>query len=156
MSDETPEPREPAKSEPAKQPKAKKAAGKSATAKKAAKDKGAKGKKSAGKKGQPEATSQGPSVAHHPRAGSHVRRAKGWGGLAGFAIAGYLSLQAGVPTYDIGIRALVAGAAGYLLAWACSITVWKHLVLAELRVAAERRAPEPADGPRSGDGKPAS
>ncbi|MFZ0973288.1 MAG: hypothetical protein WAN22_13745 [Solirubrobacteraceae bacterium] len=79
-----------------------------------------------------------PSVANHPRARYQVRRAKGWGGIAGFAIAAYLGYKAGVPTFDVGLRALVAGIVGYMLAWMCAVTVWRHLVLAELRAAVER------------------
>jgi hypothetical protein len=147
MSDQRTEPAEADEGKQAKQPKGKQVKpdkSKQAKAKKAAKD--TKGKKSAGKQApMAEATSSGPSVAGHPRAGSHVRQAKGWGGLVGFAIAAYLSVQAGVPTYEVGIRALAAGAAGYLLAWTCSVTVWRHLVLAELRVAADRRKAERSD-----------
>jgi hypothetical protein len=99
-----------------------------------------KGKKD--KKGKNAST--GPSVASHPRASYQVRRAKGWGGLAGFAIAAYLSYKAGVPTFDLGLRAIIAGMAGYMLAWACSVTVWRQLVLAELRAVADRgSAPNP-------------
>jgi hypothetical protein len=87
--------------------------------------------------GAPRAT-DGPSVANHPRARYQVRRAKGWGGIAGFAIAGYLSYKAGVPTFNLGLRALVAGIVGYMLAWMCAVTVWRHLVLAELRAVVER------------------
>jgi hypothetical protein len=98
-------------------------------------------KKGKGKKGKGKAdASAGPSVAAHPRASYQVRRAKGWGGLAGFAIAAYLSHKAGVPTVDLGLRAIIAGIAGYMVAWACAVTVWRHLVLAELRAAAERKA----------------
>jgi hypothetical protein len=93
-----------------------------------------KGKKSKKSKGE---RSAGPSVAAHPRASFQVRRAKGWGGLVGFGLAAYLSYKAGVPTADIGVRAVVAGFAGYMLAWACAVTVWRHLVLAELRAAVE-------------------
>lgn len=82
-----------------------------------------------------------PSVAGHPRARAQVRRAKGWGGLAGFGIAAYLSLKAGVPYADAGLRALAAGVAGYMLAWACAVTVWRHLVMAELRAAVEQTRP---------------
>ena len=88
--------------------------------------------------------SGGPSIANHPRARYQVRRAKGWGGIAGFAIAGYLSYKAGVPTFDVGMRALVAGIVGYMLAWMCAVTVWRHLVQAELRAALElSQAPDP-------------
>jgi len=85
-----------------------------------------------------------PSVANHPRASYQVRRAKGWGGIAGFVIAGYLSYKAGVPMFDVGLRALVAGIVGYMLAWMCAVTVWRQLVLAELRAAVERgQTPDP-------------
>jgi hypothetical protein len=73
----------------------------------------------------------GPSVAAHPRAALHVARAKGWGGLLGFLVAGYLSL----PTSTIaaaGLRALVGGVVCYLVAWAGTVFVWRQLVLLEL------------------------
>lgn len=79
----------------------------------------------------------GISVAGHPRAAAQVRRAKGVGGIGSFAIAAYLSYKAGVPSDQIALRALAVGIAGYILAWACSLTVWRHLVLAELRAAVD-------------------
>jgi hypothetical protein len=99
--------------------------------------KGKKGdkQKKGGKKGG--ATSDAISVAGHPRASAAVKRAKGFGGIAGFALAAYLSYKAGVPTHQIAERALLVGIAGYLVAWACAVTVWRHLVLAELRAAVE-------------------
>jgi hypothetical protein len=103
-----------------------------------------KDKKDKKKKGADGASGAGPSVANHPRARYQVRRAKGWGGIAGFAIAGYLSYKAGVPTFDVGLRALVFGMVGYMLAWMCAVTVWRHLVLAELRAALEHgQTPDP-------------
>jgi hypothetical protein len=100
-----------------------------------------KGKKDKGGAG----ASSGPSVAAHPRASYQVRKAKGWGGMAGFGIAAYLSYKAGVPTFDLGLRAIIAGMVGYMLAWACAVTVWRQLVLAEMRAAVERAAPANAD-----------
>jgi hypothetical protein len=91
------------------------------------------------------AAPQGISVATHPKARSQVRRAKGWGGIAGFVIAFYLSLSASVPIIVAAERAIVAGFAGYLLAWACSVTVWRQLLLAELRVAADQANQRAAD-----------
>ncbi len=70
-------------------------------AEKAAGKKDKKGKKGKG------SGAGGPSVAGHPRASYQVRRAKGWGGIAGFALAAYFSYKAGVPTADLGLRALV-------------------------------------------------
>jgi hypothetical protein len=115
---------------------------------------GEKAEKKKKDKGQADA-SAGPSVAAHPRASYQVRRAKGWGGMAGFGIAAYLSHKAGVPIADLGLRSIIAGMVGYLLAWACAVTVWRQLVQAELRAAVERAAgpnpdviPARADAPR--------
>lgn len=116
--------------------------------------KGAKGKQGGkGGKGKPgnggeAGTAAGPTIAGHPRACAQVRRAKGWGGLAGFGLAAYLSYSAGVTPDQIGLRALAAGIAGYMLAWACSVTVWRHVMLAEMRALIEEGrmavAPKPA------------
>jgi hypothetical protein len=97
----------------------------------------------------------GISVAGHPRAAAGVRRAKGLGGIGFFAIAAYLAYKAGVPLDQVALRAVVVGIAGYMLAWACSVTVWRHLVLAELRAAVEggRAAfDEPPSPPPAGSG----
>jgi hypothetical protein len=114
------------------------------------KDKGGKDKK--GKKGKKGGPSDGPSVAGHPRASAQVRRAKGFGGVGGFALAAVLGLKAGITPDQIGLRALGAGVAGYLLFWACSVAVWRHLVMAELRALAEQTlaAAEAARGPMVG------
>lgn len=79
----------------------------------------------------------GVSVAAHPRAAAAVKRAKGFGGLGGFLLAAYLSWKAGVPPDQIGLRALAFGVAGWLVAWACAVAIWRHLVIAELRTAVE-------------------
>jgi hypothetical protein len=95
-------------------------------------DKAGKDKKS--KKGGGDGS---PSVANHPRARAQVRRAKGWGGIVGFALAAYFSHKAQVPIEITGARALVAGVAGYVTGGFCAVTVWRHLVIAEVRAAAE-------------------
>jgi hypothetical protein len=124
------------------------------------KDKSKGDKKKKGKKGTATA-STAISVAAHPRAAAAVRRAKGFGGVGGFALAAYLSHKAGVPTAQTGARALAAGVGGYLVAWACAVTVWRYLVLAEFRAAVEsgRMKLQPApvvakDEPGSDAGKP--
>lgn len=98
-----------------------------------------KDKKQKKKKGKGGATAGGASVANHPRAAAAVRRTKGAGGLASFVLAAWLSHQAGLSTSQIVERALLAGIAGYLLAWACAVTVWRQVVRAELRAAVELR-----------------
>lgn len=92
-----------------------------------------------------------PSVANHPRAGAQVARAKAWGALAGFALVAMLSLRAGVPTADALLRALLAGLAAYVAAWACAVAVWRHLVIAELRAVRRHRAAEAAARRRRAD-----
>jgi hypothetical protein len=112
---------------------------------KAAKDGKDKGKKK-DKNGKGAGSEDAISIAGHPRAGAYVRRAKGWGGLAGFGLAGYLSLKAGVPVDQAGERAIAGGAGGYVLAWGCSVTIWRQLVIAELRALAAHHHGEDAPG----------
>ncbi len=92
-----------------------------------------------GKKGAaPDAEAAGASIAGHPRARSSIRRAKGWGGLGCFIVGALLSLEASVPPLQAGERALVAGIAGYLVAWWIGIVVWRHIVIAEANAALAR------------------
>lgn len=85
----------------------------------------------------------GLSVAGHPRAAAQVNRAKGLGGIVCFLITAYYSYKAGVPLDQVALRAVGVGVAGYMLAWACAVTVWRHLVLAELRAVVESRTARP-------------
>jgi hypothetical protein len=99
----------------------------------ATKTKGAKkDKKGKGESAVETQDAQGPSVAAHPRASRGVARARGWGGLAGFLIAGYLSL----PTSTLaatGLHALLAGVVCYIVAWAGALFVWRRLVILEIK-----------------------
>ena len=83
-------------------------------------------------------------LSEHPRAARQIRSAKGWGGLLGFAVVGLLSWQAGVPPFEIGLRALIGGIVGYVVGWAGAVHAWRHLAVAEIRAAhravIERRA----------------
>ena len=97
------------------------------------------GKKAKGDKKAKKAkgAADGISVAGHPRAAAQVRRAKGFGGVAFFLITAYFSYKAQIPPDQMALRALIGGIGGYMLAWMCSVTVWRHLVLAEVRAAIE-------------------
>ena len=99
---------------------------------KQAKGKDAKGKKGKGEKAATAEDSGSPSVAAHPRAARAVAQAKGWGGLAGFFIAGYLSLPTGTLA-QTGLRALIAGSVCYVAAWAGAVFVWRRLVIVEIK-----------------------
>jgi hypothetical protein len=117
---------------------------KDAEAKDKADKKDKKGKKGKGK----DDAAQGASIANHPRARASIRRAKGWAGLVGFAIAAYISIEASVPMFQTGLRALGAGVIGYMLAWWFSVMVWRQLILAEQKAAyeiIERRRNEEAE-----------
>lgn len=78
------------------------------------------------------------SVATHPRAQGRIRQAKGWGGLGAFAVTAYLSLSHGVSADVAGVRAIGAGAGGYVVAWGCSVMIWRQLMVAELRARVDR------------------
>ncbi len=107
-----------------------------------------KGKKAKKGKGGDEA--QGASIANHPRANASIRSAKAWTGIAGFAIAALFSIQASVPLFQTGLRALGAGVVGYMLAWWLGVMLWRQLILAEQKAAYEaiqRRRSEEAEAP---------
>jgi len=141
------EPRSPAKGPEPPAAKAKKG-GKGEKAGKG--EKGAKGAKAA------VAPGDGPSIAAHPRAARGVARAKGWGGLVGFVLGGYLSL----PTNTLaasGVRALIAGVACYVVVWAGAVFVWRRLVMLELKgreqqLLAAARPPAETPAPRGRTG----
>lgn len=73
------------------------------------------------------------ALAEYPRAQASIARWKGIGGMVAFAVVGLISLRAGVPFFDSGLRALVAGVAGYVIAWFCAVQVWRHVAVAEVR-----------------------
>jgi hypothetical protein len=126
-------------------------------AKKTEKEAKAKPKKGGAKGGAPAPAGEPlPSVAAHPRAGGQIARAKAWGGLGGFALTAYLSYGAGVPIPELLLRAIAGGIVGWLVLWGVAVTVWRHLVIAELRAVrvaraaeAERRAAAQARQPAS-------
>ena len=103
-----------------------------------------KGKEKGRKKGAKAAGGERLSVATHPQARDHVRRVKGWAGLAGFVLAAVLSWRAGVPGFDLGIRALLAGVAGYLVGWGCAVGAWRAILVAELHARVERAQAPPS------------
>jgi len=83
------------------------------------------------------------SISAHPRATDSIRRTKGWGGILGLVLVGWLSLRAGVVPFEAALRALAGGVAGYVAAWLVAVQVWRHLVVAEARAVASgvRRRP---------------
>jgi hypothetical protein len=74
-----------------------------------------------------------PAISGHPRARGQIRRAKGWGGLAGCALVAYYSHRAGVPFPDVAARSIAGGLIGWLVAWMVVLQVWRQLTIAEVR-----------------------
>ena len=58
-----------------------------------------------------------------------------------------LSLRANVPVFDAWMRGLGAGIAAYVVAWGISLSVWRHLAMAEIEAARKRMlGPPPSTG----------
>jgi hypothetical protein len=82
-------------------------------------------------------------ISSHPRATRQIRRAKAYGGLAGFALMAWFSWRSGTDFVHVGLRALLGGAAGYVAVWAAAVYAWRQIAVAEVRrrarVLAERK-----------------
>jgi hypothetical protein len=78
-----------------------------------------------------------PSVAEHPRARRAIARAKGFGGLAGLVATLFFAQRAGVPAQSAVVRGLVGGVVAYVGAWAAAVYLWRHLIVAEFKAAAQ-------------------
>ena len=120
----------------------------------------AKGKDKAKTKGKTKGKAQdkadGLTLMNHPRASQQILKARALGGLAGLFLAAYAAHKGGLPPFDVGLRALLGGIAGSLIAWAVAVVAWRHLVVAEVRAAHARlnaptqvSAPAPADFQRA-------
>lgn len=104
-----------------------------------------------------------PSVAAHPKAARRVRQAREAAGLAGFLLGGWLSLRTHTPASAL-LRALIAGAACYVVVWGAAVLLCRHLIVAEIRsrehalleAAAARFAALTGGDPETGAGGPSS
>jgi hypothetical protein len=78
------------------------------------------------------------AVSRHPRARAQIRRWPAWAGIGGLVLVGVLASRAGLPTADAWLRALAGGVVAYFTAWGVLVLVWRQLIVAELRAAAQR------------------
>ena len=74
-------------------------------------------------------------LSQHPRAQHEIRRAKGWGGLIGCALAACLEWKAGLPFFDVAMHAVLWGVAAYVVVWFLAVQIWRQLAIAEIRAA---------------------
>ena len=72
------------------------------------------------------------------RAMASIKRAKGFGGLGGFAVTALAAHMHGELMQSILLRALAGGLVGYLVAWLAAVTVWRRIIRAELTSAHEQ------------------
>lgn len=91
----------------------------------------------------------GVSIANHPRARVSIRRVRARVALIVFALVILQAHGAGISGQESVLRGLLAGIAGYVGAWAIGLAVWKHIVLAELRAAHQRRQARRAEAVRA-------
>src|SRR5262249_30200617 len=66
------------------------------------------------------------------RAMASIRRAKGFGGLAGFLLTALAAYEHGGMITPVLTKALIGGIAGYMVAWVAAVTVWRRIIRAEL------------------------
>jgi hypothetical protein len=87
------------------------------------------------------------AVSQHPRAVRGVRRTRAAAGLAGFLVGAWLAHGAGLPAFDVLLRALLAGIGTHVAGWFFAVAYWRTAILAELEAARRRRdaAHEAAD-----------
>ncbi len=78
------------------------------------------------------AAADGVRLNAHPKAREHLAIAKGWGGIISFSVVAAASYAQDLPISDILLRALLGGIAGSMLAWGLTLTVWRHLALAQI------------------------
>jgi hypothetical protein len=77
-------------------------------------------------------------VTEHPRAAASIRAWKSYGAMACFLIAGYAGYSQGLPLTDAGLRALIAGCAGYLVVGFTVVGIWRHVLDSQARTAVQR------------------
>lgn len=83
---------------------------------------------------QPELPTPPPvSAREHWRAGPFIRRAKGIGGLGGFALVSLAGVMHGAALQDLLWHGLVGGFVGWFVAWGVALAVWRQLIPAETR-----------------------
>jgi hypothetical protein len=89
-------------------------------------------KKEKTKKQAPAVDPSVPRLSAHPKASRQIRAVKAWSGLSIFLLVQVLSLKAGLPMFDAGMRALAAGTMAYLAGWVLAVVVWRQLAVAEV------------------------
>lgn len=78
------------------------------------------------------------SVKANPRAAASVARTRARVGGGCFLLAGLVSHFADASGWDIGVRALGAGLVGWYVGWFAAVTVWRQILVAEVRADVRR------------------
>jgi uncharacterized membrane protein YccC len=67
-----------------------------------------------------------------------IRRAKAWGGIAGFAAAFLASHFHGATTASALERGVAGGVIGFVVVWAVAVTAWRYVLTGVARRAVRR------------------
>jgi hypothetical protein len=78
------------------------------------------------------------SLRDDPRAVASIRRTRSRIALAAFAIAIFAGATGGAAAWDTAARALLAGIVGWYVGWGAAVTVWRHLLVAQLKAEVAR------------------
>jgi hypothetical protein len=73
------------------------------------------------------------SLKDDPRAAGSIRRTRSRVAAVAFAVAFLAGFTAGAAAWDTVARALLAGIVGWYVGWAAAVTVWRHILVAEIR-----------------------
>jgi hypothetical protein len=78
-------------------------------------------------------------IADHPRAARSIARTRATAGVVGFLIGAWLAHGAGLPSFDVLLRALVTGIGAHCVGWLAALVYWRAAIMAELEAARVRR-----------------
>ena len=84
------------------------------------------------------------TLAQHPKAAGAIRRTKARGGIAGFLIGALGTWAHGGALASVLVHGLEGGVIAFLVCWFAAVTIWKHVVSAELRSAIAKRKAQAA------------
>lgn len=73
-----------------------------------------------------------------PRAAGSIRRTRSRVAAAAFAVAFLAGFTGGAAAFDTVSRALLAGIIGWYVGWGAAVTVWRHLLVAEMKAEVAR------------------
>jgi hypothetical protein len=78
------------------------------------------------------------SLRDHPRARQSIQRSKAFGAMIGFFAVAATTYMKGATLDQVGMRALMGGIGGWMVAWAGAVAVWQQMLVGETKAAVRR------------------